>query len=1798
MKRILPLLTLCASLSVAYSQTLVTGPSTTIPPYLTSHLTGVTIKSILTVGDGTTVPKTTGGGTTRMVGIPDGLGAFDNGDGTLTVLMNHEIQSTSGIARAHGAAGAFVSKWIINKTTHAVVSGSDQIQSFHTWNGSSYVPAAAIAFDRMCSADLPAPTALYNSATSKGTQQRIYMNGEETSGGRALAHMVSGADAGKTYHMPHLGFANFENVLLCPVEQDKTIAILTDDTTNGEVLIYVGTKNSTGTTDVEKAGLTSGALYALKINGKPFEMSTTAGAAVTASEIFSLGQVGGPGYLPDGSYPANSSEMGTRLSAVSALQMGGPEDGAWDTRPGHTNKFYFHTKGSSSNGIESPTRLWQMAFTDITQPELGGTLTILLDAPDTLSGSLDNMCITNNGKLLLQEDLGSDLRLGRIYEYDLATAKLEEVAAFQGSRFYLGGASFMTIDEETSGVISLEDILGAGWFASTIQVHTNAHIASGDRTELVEGGQLVFFNLSGRSSDFVREKPVAMGSTWKYMTNGTDPGHTGTTWYSTAYDDSTWSSGATPIGYGDDGETATDLTQPATPRPAAYYFRRTFTLANPADVSYLEVYMQRDDGAVVYINGVEVGRSNVSPSPALANTTFAASTTGNEPNWVYIPVKVEGLSLTGTNTIAVSVHQDSATSSDIRMNCEVIAFSKPSAGAAAATPTGLASGTTTESSIPLTWTAQTDAKQFQLERKRSGDNAWEVLRYDLPGTFTSFTDTLLSAATQYSYRLMALNVFGQSAYTAVVNATTATPSAAPIIFQEDFESLTGTVSSPPASTKQATFSTVSGITTVNVAGTFNWYPAGPFGSQATGGLGKIVQGNNFGGVGAGDDWLILPPVNTAFYNGETFDFKSDARFNDTGLAGLPNTGPPSNSVGLDVLISTNYRPAVHTNPSSATWTLLPGYALDTDFAIFGNGVASGSINLAGIAGVDSGPAYIAFRYRASGTTSNLARAWEIDQLFLRGNSGLNLETTLAPLTAVNVASTLGWAIANAGARNAALGNNFGADVGGEDWLITPRMVTTDVSAAISFDYWQRFSDSGQSEPLSIMVSTNYDPATHTNPNSATWTNLTGTNLNGVTDQTWTPLSPITLGVVSTNVYVAFRYRSSGTGSGTTKQIGVDNLKFYPSTAGGPPVSSFAETKNGGLVNFNGTVTGGTAPFTYLWNFGDGTTSTLEDPAKIYTTAGTYTVTFTVTDSLSLTHTTTKTNHLTFTNFVVPSKAPANVRVQSYNAGLNSEAIGTNTYDANAVANALAAGTHISIRRLAEVIQRTNPDIILLNEFDVAYTGQNYDAAGTLTRLNNLRNNFLAVPQATGLSGVSYPYHYIGGTNTGIHSGYDLKNDGVVNGTHTNTTATSQAYGDDAFGFGQYPGKYGFVLLSKYPINTAAARTFQYFLWKDMPGALLPKIAGSSTDYYNTDERNVFRLSSKSHWDVPVIVAGHTVHILCSHPTPPVFDDGETSSHPLVTGTNPNFTDWNGLRNYDEIRFWVDYVDPTKSSYIYDDAHLNINGTAAAGNPLYTGTPTGGLPANARFVILGDENSDPDDGDSTFDSIQPLVDSIYVDSTVAPTSTGALADVPVSFMNRAFKTSDFNLRADYCLPSKFGFGTAPQAGCYWPISTDLTYYLLSASDHRTVWIDLPITADGQPPAPIGYDLWWQSYQYFAVGSPNSGSGLDIDKDGITNLAEFLFGTNPNATSTPPTLIEPGTTGAEFVYRRNRGAAATWTVQTSTNLTNWPDAVHGVDYEIVSTTLDPQDSNVDYVRVRLLNPVGAGGVFVRAQAVPTP
>jgi hypothetical protein len=447
----------------------VKGSSSSQTPYVVPVKAGVKTTSILTVQDAV--------GGYKMCGLADGIGAFDNGDGTFTVVMNHEIGNTSGVIRAHGSKGAFVSKWIIKKSDLSVVSGSDLIKTVKLWNGSSYSTYNAATplpagLSRFCSADLPAVSAYYNAATGKGTTERIFMNGEENGNeGRGFAHIVTGPNGGTSYELPYLGKFSYENAVANPATGDKTVVAGTDDATPGQVYFYIGTKTTTGT-DIEKAGLNNGNLYAPAVSGMLIESSASVPAAGTPFTMVNLGDV----------HNMTGAALNTASNIAGVTQFLRPEDGAWD--PLHPEDFYFVT----TNAFNSPSRLWKMHFNNLNDLTQGGTITAVLNGTEG-QVMLDNIGIDHWGHILMQEDVGGNARLGRTWQYTIATDVLTEIATHDASRFVSGAANFLTQDEEASGIIDMQEILGAGMFLFVDQAHY------GIPGEAVEGGQfLTLFN--------------------------------------------------------------------------------------------------------------------------------------------------------------------------------------------------------------------------------------------------------------------------------------------------------------------------------------------------------------------------------------------------------------------------------------------------------------------------------------------------------------------------------------------------------------------------------------------------------------------------------------------------------------------------------------------------------------------------------------------------------------------------------------------------------------------------------------------------------------------------------------------------------------------------------------------------------------------------------------------------------------------------------------------------------------------------------------------------------------------------------------------------------------------------------------------------------------------------------------------------------------------------------------------------------------------------------------------------------
>ncbi len=493
--------------------TMATGPSSSATPYLLGLEPNIRFTSIITTGDtvegAATLPD---GGDWRFGGIPDGLGAFDNGNGTITVLVNHEIfvgTTTATVERAHGAAGSYVSAVVVDKVTLKVTDAYDLADTMYVDpDGDGVWTQIADNMDRLCSADLPAIEAFFwagedgivGTADDLGTRERIFMNGEEFGAeGRAWAFVATGAEARTVWELPSLGKFSWENSVASPDSGKKTVVIGLDDSTPGQVTVYVGDKQATGNT-VEKAGLSGGKLFGIKAAGIGNQgTSENIVGTVPETGAFELVEI-------EDAATKTGAQQDAESDALGVSEFARPEDGAWDTID--PNRFYFATTG----GGAAPNRLWALDFVDIENPELGGTFTLLLDGTEG-TVSLDNLTVDADGKVWLVEDPGSSTRSAKTWVYDPATDSLDLVAQHDVARFGDIGipATFpFTTNEEASGIVDVTDLLGDAdtqAFLVDVQAHYNIandpRFSNGDatagntpeevraRAELVEGGQLL-----------------------------------------------------------------------------------------------------------------------------------------------------------------------------------------------------------------------------------------------------------------------------------------------------------------------------------------------------------------------------------------------------------------------------------------------------------------------------------------------------------------------------------------------------------------------------------------------------------------------------------------------------------------------------------------------------------------------------------------------------------------------------------------------------------------------------------------------------------------------------------------------------------------------------------------------------------------------------------------------------------------------------------------------------------------------------------------------------------------------------------------------------------------------------------------------------------------------------------------------------------------------------------------------------------------------------------------------------------
>ncbi|WP_435104585.1 endonuclease/exonuclease/phosphatase family protein [Arhodomonas sp. AD133] len=617
--------------------------------------------------------------------------------------------------------------------------------------------------------------------------------------------------------------------------------------------------------------------------------------------------------------------------------------------------------------------------------------------------------------------------------------------------------------------------------------------------------------------------------------------------------------------------------------------------------------------------------------------------------------------------------------------------------------------------------------------------------------------------------------------------------------------------------------------------------------------------------------------------------------------------------------------------------------------------------------------------------------------------------TLGTMRTHSAASNADWAADGYASERYAEINGYGADTASDDYLITPAIDLAEAERAY-LHFRTKMNFGGGS--LDVLATDAYSGGA-VNPDQ--WQTLTDYDLSpgnyALTDSGAVELSDYLGG----EVVVAFRYRSTGTGAGDGALWQVHDVRV---TDDAPALEAEIATETTGgfdnalvgeTVSLKAVARNAEGEVSYTWQLGDGTTATGAEVAHTYQLPGRFTATLTATDAAGESATASQAVPVDEARPEPIPEAAGELRVATFNVALYGDEPG-------AVLARLESGDDPQIRRIAEIIQRVRPDVILLNELD-------YEAGGAAVAA--LQNHYLGVGQ-NGAEAIRYDHRFVAPVNTGVVSGHDLNNDGSVGGP------------DDALGYGTFAGQYGMAVLSRLPIDRDGVRTFRDFLWKDMPDAMLPADPqdadgnGRTDSWYSPEELAALPLSSKSHWDVPVIVDGERVHLLASHPTPPVFDGEE---------------DRNGHRNHDEIRFWADYVDAQAGDYIVDDAGV-----------------TGGLESDSRFVILGDLNADPNKGDGVEGAITQLLDNPAVNADIVPTSLGAQALNPGD-PHAAADTlpGSGGLRLDYVLPSKAGLD-AEQAGVFWPGPQDPLRRLAggdteASSDHRLVWLDVSLTGDG-------------------------------------------------------------------------------------------------------------------------------------------
>ena len=495
------------------------------PVYVEAVATSATLTPFASAGDMV--------GTYLVPGIPDGLGVIKNGN-SLRVITTHEWSATNAVAAGRTSAGGLVSGSFLSdmtydlktqKVTKAVDLFKDVVWYDYTtgkYGQTPVAPAGALVKDsygtlnhsyllnRFCSGSLAPAGSFFDKASGYGSNDAVFLAGEE--GGDESRAFATNLTTGQLVQLPALGLAAWENVIPAPTKGKTTVLMTNEDgsATDSQQWMYVGTKTKTGTW-YEKAGFT---------NGKSYVVAAAAGAAVANdAEIRTK-------YGKNKPFPISFAEVNIKANGkdqnieanAKGIEFARVEDGHFD--PKKPNDYYFVTTQSDSDPLNkavaattpnpaTPTvsrdggALWRIRFNDVSKPLSGATLELLLDGSESIYMSKpDNISVDSFGNVLIQEDPGNNAHLARIVSYRISDGKVGTIAQFKAEYFTSTGASFITQDEESSGIIDVTTELRtsksdtASYYMFVAQIHATPAKARPDLdpadatlAKAVEGGQ-------------------------------------------------------------------------------------------------------------------------------------------------------------------------------------------------------------------------------------------------------------------------------------------------------------------------------------------------------------------------------------------------------------------------------------------------------------------------------------------------------------------------------------------------------------------------------------------------------------------------------------------------------------------------------------------------------------------------------------------------------------------------------------------------------------------------------------------------------------------------------------------------------------------------------------------------------------------------------------------------------------------------------------------------------------------------------------------------------------------------------------------------------------------------------------------------------------------------------------------------------------------------------------------------------------------------------------------------------------